>query len=229
MQQPAVSVLTPAYNDAAFLPDCIGSVAEAATHAGITVEHIVVDDGSADDTRAVLAGLPSVLTHRLPVNQGASAALNAAAALASAPWLLTLAADDMVTQTAFADWADAVTLHPNANVVYSDLELFGRETGFYRPPPFRKSLLRERNILPGCAFFRRTLFDAVGGFACELRTAQDWDFWVRADLRAGLKPVKVARPMVRYRRHHTPRLHNATMANIESIRAHIRRLYERAA
>jgi hypothetical protein len=122
-----------------------------------------------------------------------------------------------------------VTAAPDANVIYSDLEMFGRETGLYKTPAFRKAMLRERNILPGCSFLRRELFDAVGGFAVALRTAQDWDFWVRADMAVGLKPKKVTTPLVRYRRHHTPRLHNQTVANFEAIQAHIRSLVRGAA
>ena len=45
---------------------------------------------------------------------------------------------------------------------------------------------------------------------------------VRADLVVGLHPVKVSRPLVRYRYHATPRLHNESVKNIEKIRKHIR-------
>ena len=226
------AVVTPSYNDAPFLTDCVTSVYDAARRATVDVEHVIADDASTDDTPAVLDRLSEaygVRSARLSENRGCSAALNAAISMTDAPWLLVLASDDMVKENCFSEWQNAVTAHPGANVVYSDLELFGRETGLYKTPAFRKTLLRERNILPGCSFLRRQLFDAVGGFAVSLRTAQDWDFWVRADMAVGLRPKKVTTPMVRYRRHHTPRLHNETVANFTAIQAHIQRLARGAA
>jgi hypothetical protein len=70
----------------------------------------------------------------------------------------------------------------------------------------------------------RAVFDAVGGFDEQLRSAQDWDFWVRADLVVGLTPVKLPRPAIRYRYHHAPRLHDESVRNIAQLRTHIRRL-----
>lgn len=215
-----LAVVTPTYNDAAFLPECLASVQDAAHFAGIQVEHAVVDDASTDGTAKLLAG--HTLTRRLPRNRGCSAALNTAVELTTAPWLLVLASDDLVTPNAFIDWRSVVEQHPDVNVVYSDLECFGAYVGPYAPPAFRHSLLRERSILPGASFLRRPLFDAVGGFDERLPSAQDWDFWVRVDLVVGLTPHKVPRSLIRYRYHHTPRLHDQSVANIDRIQRHIR-------
>jgi hypothetical protein len=135
---------------------------------------------------------------------------------------LILAADDVVTPHAFRDWSAAATRRPDANVIYSDLEIFGTRSGFYTVPPFDSALMRERNILPGPAFIRTDLLRAVGGFDPAMRTAQDWDFWVRADLHVGLKPVRLPMPVIRYRFHTTPRLHNESAQNIAAIRARVR-------
>jgi glycosyltransferase involved in cell wall biosynthesis len=219
-----LAVVTPCYNDAPFIGDCVASVQSAARLAGIDVEHVVVDDGSTDATEAVLkqlAGLWPILTHRLPQNRGCSAALNVACHLTAADWLLVLASDDMVTERAIVEWRAAVQQHPTANVIYSDLELFGTERGLYRTPPFRHSLLREKSIIPGASFLRRSLFAAVGGFDESLKSAQDWDLWVRADLVVGLRPVKLPVPLVRYRYHPAPRLHNESVRHIDQIRRHI--------
>lgn len=218
-----VSVLTPSYNDGAFVADCINSVAAAADRSGISVQHIVTDDGSTDHTLAVLRS-HGVTAIQFPENRGASAALNAALAIADSPWCLILAADDEVTETAFKDFKQLAARHPDANVIYSDLELFGARRGMYTLPKFDRSKLPFRNILPGASFIRTDLLRAVGGFNPAMRSAQDWDFWVRADKAIGLRPVKAVFPLVRYRQHTTPRLHNESGRNREAIQQHIREL-----
>jgi glycosyltransferase involved in cell wall biosynthesis len=219
---PELSVLTPSYNDGAFVHECIESVRKAATAAGIDVRHIVVDDGSTDNTAAILTAATDVWSPIHCENQGASAALNTALRHAAGSWCLILAADDAVTEHAFVDWQAAAQRRPDANVIYSDLELFGTRGGFYTVPPFDSNLMRQRNVLPGAAFVRTDLLRAVGGFDPDMRTAQDWDFWVRADLAVGLVPVRLPFPAVRYRFHATPRLHNESARNIETIRQRVR-------
>jgi glycosyltransferase involved in cell wall biosynthesis len=226
MTRPHLAVITPSYNDAAFLSECVTTVAASARHAGIRCEHAVVDDGSTDETQTVLGALRAqhpLFVHRFPVNRGASAAMNAAVRLTSAPWLLTLAADDVVPLGALAMVRVAMQAFPTANVFYSDCPMFGARDDVYRPSPFSREELRLRSIIPGCAVFRRTLWEAVGGFDVALRSAMDWDFWVRADYVVGLEPVKLEAPLFRYRRHATSgRLSNASGRNIEAIRAVVR-------
>lgn len=217
-----LAVVTPSYNDAAFLPDCVESVAEAAARAGLTIQHVVADDCSKDRTPIVLDRLrgehPHLVAHRLPSHAGCSAALNAAISLTTARWLLVLAADDMVQPDAFTEWQAGLREAPDANVIYSDLRQFGRSSGMYRVPPFDSALLRQRSILPGASFLTRALWEAVGGFDESMPSAQDWDLWVRADVVVGLNPHKRPTPLVRYRYHDTERLHNLSARNIEQIR-----------
>jgi dolichol-phosphate mannosyltransferase len=72
-----VSVLMPAYNEADNLPEVIPATAAALEALGRTWEIVIVDDGSTDGTRTVMAGLrsPQVRYIRLRRNSGKSAAL----------------------------------------------------------------------------------------------------------------------------------------------------------
>src|SRR5207302_7256217 len=90
---PAVSVLMPVYNGAPWVRDAVASV--LAQTAG-DLELIVIDDGSTDATRELLAG---VKDRRLRVTRQARAgltpALNRALAVARAPLVARLDADDV--------------------------------------------------------------------------------------------------------------------------------------
>ena len=87
-----VSVVIPTYNRAHLIERTIGSVLAQET---APTEIIVVDDGSTDDTAAVLAGLGSSVRAISKVNEGGAAARNAGVAAASTDWIAFLDSDDL--------------------------------------------------------------------------------------------------------------------------------------
>jgi glycosyltransferase involved in cell wall biosynthesis len=88
-----LSILGPVYNEQATVLRAIREVLE--TDYPCAMELIVVDDGSADQTGALLARVSDdrVVVHRHPVNQGKGAALRTATSLASGTHLLPFDAD----------------------------------------------------------------------------------------------------------------------------------------
>ena len=119
---PRVSVLMPIFNQATFVQRALESL-RAQTLANW--ELIVVDDGSTDDTPAVLArylrDLPDerICSHRLEANQGLGAALNHALARARAPLVTYLPADDLYYPGHLASLAACLDAHPGAALAYS--------------------------------------------------------------------------------------------------------------
>lgn len=96
MTDPDVSVIVISYNDARRLPAAIASVQRQTLR---SLEIIVVDDASTDDTAGVVARLaeqdPRIRYERLPVNSGGcSAPRNRGIDLATAPWLMFCDSDD---------------------------------------------------------------------------------------------------------------------------------------
>jgi len=90
---PSVSVVIPVYNRAATIRPAIDSVLRQ-TYADF--ELIVVDDGSSDDTREVVAAIadPRLRLIQTPRNMGASAARNLGTREARAPWVAFQDSDD---------------------------------------------------------------------------------------------------------------------------------------
>ncbi len=113
------SVLINNYNYARFLPDALASVA-AQTHAAHEI--IVVDDGSKDESLAVLASLqeryPNLRIHPQE-NAGQLAAMRAAIELAAGDWCFFLDADDAWEPLHLATAAQAISSHPEVGVWYS--------------------------------------------------------------------------------------------------------------
>lgn len=93
----AVSVVIPAYNEAANLPLLIAETDQALSALDIDFEIVVVDDASVDGTDAVLQGLtsrfPRLVALRAPRNQGQSAAICRGVLAARCEWIATLDGD----------------------------------------------------------------------------------------------------------------------------------------
>jgi len=88
---PGLSVFFPAYNDAASLPSLIARAQKAARSVSNNIEILVINDGSTDDTAAVLTTLSRtypelrVITHA--TNRGYGAALISGFRTAKTDWI----------------------------------------------------------------------------------------------------------------------------------------------
>jgi GT2 family glycosyltransferase len=160
MSGPACSVIVPTFNRAATLRRCLDALAAQTVPPG-TMEIVVGDDGSTDDTAAIVAqwaaGADIALRYFRQENAGANAARNAAIRLAAGPILLIVNDDTIAVPTLLADHLALHAAHPQDGVC-----VLGRMTIAPELPPslfaalhhdasFR--LFEGRGELPWDAFF----------------------------------------------------------------------------
>jgi GT2 family glycosyltransferase len=194
---PLVSVIVPAYNYGRFLADALDSVL-AQTHA--EWECIVVDDGSTDDTAAVVrtfTELDSRFRYERQENAGLAAARNAGLRLSRGELIQFLDADDLLAPQKLQIHAGFLRAHPETAIVYSEVAFF--RTG--APYDWRPSLggrlsrsimarvhgaddarqkLQHYNIMPvPAALVRRAVFDEAGTFDSGAPAYEDYGFWIR--------------------------------------------------
>lgn len=95
-----LTVVIPTHNRVEVLGDCLRAVA-AATPDGETIEVVVVDDGSTDQTRQLLAkAYPQVRVLHFEHARGPAAARNAGIAAADGPWCLIINDDTILDSAA---------------------------------------------------------------------------------------------------------------------------------
>lgn len=102
------TVLTAVYNRSDVIGRCIESVKRAVDHAkqagdvNIDVEHIIVDDGSTDNTLAVINDYhyDYLKVIHLPANKGNNTARNAGIRQAEGDYIIFLDSDDFITDNA---------------------------------------------------------------------------------------------------------------------------------
>ncbi|MGD9695294.1 MAG: glycosyltransferase family 2 protein [Thermoleophilia bacterium] len=132
MSAPRVSVLMPVFNGGRYLADAVTSVLRQ-THADL--ELIAVDDGSTDDTAAVLGRChdPRVRVVRTE-HVGVAAAGNAAIAHARGEYLARHDADDLMAPDRIARQVAYLDAHRSVVACGTDYELFGARAGVVRMP-----------------------------------------------------------------------------------------------
>lgn len=115
MTVPRISVVTPSFRQAVYLPDCLDSVrGQSVAH-----EHLVVDGGSADGTLDVLAARDDVRWTSAP-DRGQSDALNKGFERCEGEVIGWLNADDFYLEGAFEKVMAVFDADPAVEVVYGD-------------------------------------------------------------------------------------------------------------
>ncbi len=211
--QPLVSVVVPAYNAARFLPDALRS---ALSQEHVRVECVVVDDGSTDDTPAVMAQFPAVRYHRQP-NAGVSAARNQGVALSSGSFVAFLDADDAWLPGKLAAQLALFSQDPGLGLAYCGMHLCDEQlrpiSRMPVPPPgaaLRNTLLLEPPVvsMAQTGLMPREVFDRSGGFDERLSTSADADLVCRVALAHRVAGVDL--PLVLYRQHAAQMHHDAS-------------------
>ncbi|MCC1494041.1 glycosyltransferase family 2 protein [Cognatishimia sp. F0-27] len=207
-----ISVITPAYNCMAYLPDCVASVAR---QKDVSVEHIIVDDRSTDATARVMGELRSMHPHvrdfRLEQNIGQARVRNFGMSRAKGKYILFLDADDMlegdtslreILDSALANNADLVhfqynrTTENQAHVVPANNALTGERLNGVSLHDTPKLL---NNTSCWQMMYRHDFLDEEKLlFSHRLRQREDRPFFLECLLRA--KSVNVVQTrVVRYR------------------------------
>ena len=123
---PRASIVIPTWNGARFLPPCLEAL-DRQTLGGLgdaAFEVIMVDNGSTDDTSAVLARYPDVRVMALPGNLGFAAAVNVGIRVARAPVIVLLNNDTEADPSWLAALLAALDAQPGAGMACSKLRQF---------------------------------------------------------------------------------------------------------
>ena len=198
----AVSVVIPCFNSAATLADAVRSVVE---QTATDFEIVIVDDGSVDATAELVAHLVAahprtrIDWHR-QANAGTAAARNTGVAAASGRYILPLDADDLIAPTMLERCASVLDGDATLDIVYTDREDFGDVKAVRDAGAFTLERLKFFNHIGYCSLYRRSLWQAIGGYRTNVSGFDDWDFWIAAALR-GAGAHGIREPLFRHRRH----------------------------
>ena len=166
-----ISVIIPTYEHADTIAMAIRS---ALCQTFKPFEIIVVDDGSTDGTKEVLAPFlerGDILYHYQD-NAGSNPARNKGFELSSGDFVIFLDADIMMEDTMLEELYNALREHPDRAYAYSGFS-FGWKN--FKSFSFDAKRLKQMNFIHTSALIRR---EAFPGFDDDLLRFQDWDLWL---------------------------------------------------
>lgn len=181
-----MTVVMPCFNAAEHVLASIGSLQAQSLAAWLL---IAVDDGSSDDTAAVInaIGDPRIRLIR-QANAGVSAARNRALAELQTPYVAFLDSDDTWAPTFLQEMLGALAPHPDAVVAYcgwEDVHQPPRQCLAHDPPDYEAAIDKFGALLQRCpwvihaALARSAAVLAAGGFDQRFSVAEDYLMWLR--------------------------------------------------
>ncbi len=184
---PQIAIIVPAYGVAHLLAEALDSLLAQDFQ---DWQAIIIDDGAPDDVAGAVAPYLSdprflfLATH----NQGVSAARNHAIAHTQAPLIALLDGDDIYRPDYLYHMVAAMEADPDAVLTTCNARIFGvvpKESLIVAPEFVMASTGSALDVLQGRfnvyigTTFRRTAWQAIGGFDTGMTHAEDLDFWVR--------------------------------------------------
>lgn len=197
-----VSIITPTYNQAAFLEETLKSVLDQDYE---HIEYIVLDDGSSDNTEEILACYGHRLKYVRHPNMGESRTVNKGYSLCSGDIVGVINSDDpLYTSNAVTLIVNAFEKNPDALAVYPDwvsIDKFGNLIKKYEQPQYTiHNMLSEYNVTLGPGMFiKRAALEKYGYRNEQLRYTGDVDLSFRLAL-AG-KLIHVSKFLATHRVH----------------------------
>lgn len=212
-------IVTPSYQQATFLETCLRSVLDQAAP-NLHCDYVVQDGGSTDGSVAIIERhAPQLLAWESGPDGGQAAAIaRGFARMDGQPddLMAWLNSDDFYLPGAFAEVAEYFAGHPEVDAVYSHRLLVDesdRVIGRWHLPPHDDPVLRLNDFVPQeTLFWRRRIWDRVGGIDPSLQFAMDWDLLLRFQ-QAGARMVRLPRFLGGFRVHHSQKTSQA-MATI---------------
>lgn len=231
-----VSVVIPTYNRAHIIQDSLDS---AYAQSYRPLEVVVVDDGSNDDTEAIvktwinehLNDVQFSVVYLHQENQGGNPARNNGIRHARGQYVAFLDSDDLWHAEKVRKQIRVFESDPEIGGVYCGVQHVDLASGRIIEPSnrsyptgrlFEQVLVKDITAPTSAYIIKKQVFEMAGYFDDELQARQDWDMWIR--LASKFKIGCVPEVLVDFREHSGVRTHSNPSKEINAYQR-IRKKY----
>jgi glycosyltransferase involved in cell wall biosynthesis len=198
---PTFAIVSPSFEQAEFIGATIDSVLGQNYPA---INYLVQDAASSDRTVDVLKGYGDRIRWNSAPDRGQAHALNSGFALVDGDIMAYLNSDDLLVPGTLPYVARAFAADPDLDVVYGHricIDEDGEEIGRWVLPRHDTVAIKWFDFIPQeTMFWRRRVWDKLGGFDESFHYALDWDFILRAHAK-GMRFARLPRFLGCFRVH----------------------------
>ncbi|MDS3861159.1 glycosyltransferase family A protein [Thermosynechococcaceae cyanobacterium BACA0444] len=214
---PLITVIIPVWNGEKFLSEALESI-----HAQEypSLEIIVVDDGSTDNS-AVIAQSDPTVNYYYQNNQGPGAAKNMGLEKANGKFIAFLDCDDIWTRDTLRRHSSYLVNNPSVDIIQSQvqeycLNNYDQKFNPITVPYFMFALMAS-------SLYRKYVFDSVGFFDTTLSCSEDWDWTLRA-YEINIHKEKLEFTSLLYRKHDNNMTKFLTLSQLNLVKVYHRHL-----
>jgi len=200
VDDPAITVVIPVFNDSRFLDDALASVYEQSFDSW---EIVIVDDGSSNpETIEYLNRLKQPRVKLITQsNKGLPAARNAGIRIARGEFIIPLDSDDELAPLFMERTFEEMRKNERAAFAHCYARLHHDIDAVWITRPFNPYWQLLGNGVVGCVLLRKEALQQAGGYD-ETMTGgnEDWELWIRL-FRAGWSQIQIPEVLFKYRKH----------------------------
>ena len=202
---PLVSVVMSVYNGEKYLAEAIESILNQTFS---DFEFIIIDDGSTDETEAILDGFHNsrIIRCKNEQNIGLTRSLNKGLEMARGEYIARMDADDVSFPKRLAKQVDFLDSHTDIGVLGTGIQLVdelgapGATMLFPTEPGVIKwQLFFYCPIVHPSVMIRRTVYERFDGYSPDLPYVEDYDLWLR--ITPGIKIANLPDVLLGLRKH----------------------------
>lgn len=193
MQLPRITVITPSFNQAAYLERTILSVLDQGY---LNLEYIVIDGGSTDGSVDIIRKYAERLAYWISEpDSGQAHAINKGLRRATGAWVAWQNSDDIFYPGAFQQLAACAERTPDAGLIVGNMNMIDAQDRLLRDikyvRPTYGAMLAEGMVLTNqAAFWRRELHSELGYLSEDLHYGFDFEWFLRV-LQSGVRAAHV--------------------------------------
>lgn len=204
--QEDISIIIPNYNYEQYVAEAITSAANQSLQPSVIT---IIDDGSSDESLKIINQTIKSLrkSHKdirfdlvSQANCGIVATKNRGIKEATTQWIVFLDADDILDKD-YLKKCFMLQRKSNADVVYTDMQMFGAVNLTQTVLPYNKFRLRSVNFIHNSALYRTSLLRKVDGYSKEFSIGyEDWELNLKLS-KITSRFSYLREPLLLYRRH----------------------------
>ena len=201
---PTVSIVTPSYNQAAYLERTILSVLGQDYP---DIEYIIMDGGSTDGSAEIIQRYADRLAYwESSKDKGQTDAINRGFSHAHGGILAWLNSDDILYPHAVSEAVEFLTGHPDCGLVYGNCDFIDAEDRVIgrfnaRQTDHKKLTQGYVHIPQQASFWRADLWERVGPLDDSIYFAMDYDLWLRLAEVSDIRYLPGEQPWAAFRLH----------------------------